>query len=109
MAKYDVDKEHVKNDKAWAFRRMGRVYLIAEFGHKPNMKKAFKLNQRAAEMGDMYIFALLYQLGDVVQVDMPKATYWYQQLDFHGHAMGQYRWSKIKLDGKSRVLDPSES
>lgn len=106
-------ENHMTKNKGWAFRRMGRIFHDGEFGKTPDKKKAFELFKRGAELGDMaamYNVAVMYNRGDDVPVSMSQALHWYQQLTLHGHAMGQYRLATHKADdGKTRVLDPSES
>ena len=74
-------RRHVENDNPAAIRHLGWNYERGDLGLKPSHKKAARLYQRAADLGDvmaMFNLGFTYEHGRGVKLDKKKAAKYYR-------------------------------
>ena len=86
-------RRHAENDNLVAVRYLGYCYDHGDLGLVPSHKKAARLYQRAAELGDvmaMFNLGISYDHGRGVKLDKKKAAKYWRMAADRGHANAQF-------------------
>ena len=105
-------RRHVENDNPAAVRQLGGCYRDGAYGLVPSHKKAARLYQRAAELGDvlaMYNLGVFYSSGEGVKLDKKKAVKYYRMAVDRGFANAQYNLGVCFERGTGVAQDYAEA
>jgi TPR repeat protein len=105
-------RRHVENDNPAAVRHLGSKYEYGAPGIVKSHKKAARLYQRAAELGDvvaMNNIGFAYEYGEGVKLDKKKAAKYFRMAADRGHAKAQFNLARLHFTGKGVEFDESEA
>jgi TPR repeat protein len=105
-------RRHVENDNPVAISHLGNCYAKGHLGLVPSHKKAARLSQRAADLGDVFAMnnlGVLYKLGQGVKLDKKKAVKYYRMAADRGHAIAQCNLGQCLRLGDGVAQDDAEA
>ena len=101
-----------ENKNPAAIRELGSCYEHNQFGLVPSLKKAMRLYQRAADLGDvlaMYYLGVSYQNGRGLKLDTKKAVKYFRMAADRGDARAQYALGICFKKGRGVARDDAEA
>ena len=105
-------RRNVENDIPAAVRQLGNDYADGELGLVPSHKKAARLFQRAADLGDVAAINCLgyaYFHGHGVKLDKKQAVKYYRMAADRGFARAQHNLGCCFRDGDGVAQDDAEA
>jgi hypothetical protein len=103
---------HVENDNPVAIRELGCSYTQGDLGLVPSHKKAARLYQRAADLGDfkaMNDLGFAYNHGRGVKLDKKKAVKYYRMAADRNYAAAQSNLGCCFRNGSGVAQDDAEA
>ena len=105
-------RRNAEKGKPTAIRHLGNSYGCGGLGLVPSYKKAARLWQRAADLGDvfaMFNFACCCAKGNGVKLDVKKAVKYCQMAADLGYASAQYMMGQCYDYGEGVAQDDAEA
>ena len=105
-------RRNVENGIPAAMRQLGWSYTNGLYGLVPSHKKAARLYQRAADLGDvdaMYNLGCAYERGHGVKLDNKKAVKYYRMAADQGDTNAEYNLGVMYRNGDGVAQNIAEA
>jgi len=105
-------RRNVENGIPAAMRQLGFNYANGYLGLMPSHKKAARLYQRTADLGDviaMFNLGFAYEHGEGIKIDKKKAVKYYRMAADRGHTGAQYNLGICYNRGDGVAQDYAEA